>query len=37
MAATPGAEGPLEEQNEPIGCAHYKRKSKFIVSDFESN
>lgn len=26
------AEGTLEEVEKPIGCAHYKRKSKFVVS-----
>lgn len=32
MAATPGAEGPPETAIKNIGCAHYKRKSKFVVS-----
>lgn len=31
MAATPRAEGPPEEVIKTVGCAHYKRKSKFVV------
>lgn len=31
MAATPRAEGPPEEAIKTVGCAHYKRKSKFVV------
>lgn len=31
LAATPGAEGPPEEVLQPIGCVHYKRKSKFVT------
>ncbi|KAJ8955829.1 hypothetical protein NQ318_005372 [Aromia moschata] len=31
MATTPGAEGPPEESVKHIGCAHYKRKSKFVT------
>ncbi|KAK5647491.1 hypothetical protein RI129_002383 [Pyrocoelia pectoralis] len=31
MAATPRAEGPPEEVIKAIGCAHYKRKSKFVT------
>ncbi|VEN37472.1 unnamed protein product [Callosobruchus maculatus] len=29
-SSTPSAEGPPEETVKPIGCAHYKRKSKFV-------
>lgn len=35
MAATPGAEGPPEDVIKPIGCAHYKRKSKFVVRNVQ--
>lgn len=34
MALSPAAEGPPEETIKPIGCEHYKRKSKFVVSFF---
>ncbi|KAJ8976517.1 hypothetical protein NQ317_009086 [Molorchus minor] len=30
-ATTPGAEGPPEETVRHFGCAHYKRKSKFVT------
>lgn len=32
LASTPEAEGPPEEAVKVVGCAHYKRKSKFVVS-----
>lgn len=31
LAATPSAEGPPEDTIKAVGCAHYKRKSKFVV------
>lgn len=31
LAATPSAEGPPEDTIKVVGCAHYKRKSKFVV------
>ncbi|KAF7265374.1 ring finger and CHY zinc finger domain containing 1 [Rhynchophorus ferrugineus] len=31
LVATPGAEGPPEEAIKVFGCAHYKRKSKFVT------
>ncbi|RZC39791.1 zinc ribbon 6 and/or zf-RING 2 domain containing protein [Asbolus verrucosus] len=36
-AATPVAEGPPEEAIKPIGCNHYKRKSKFVYTCLECN
>ncbi|XP_072399355.1 RING finger and CHY zinc finger domain-containing protein 1 isoform X1 [Diabrotica undecimpunctata] len=29
--STPSAEGPPEETVKPVGCCHYKRKSKFVT------
>lgn len=37
LAATPGAEGPPEEAIKLVGCAHYKRKSKFVVGTVKNN